>query len=78
MEDVHNNTIQTILATRELGDLCDLYNMNANKICWRLTEVAAGNVRSMQSRTEGLRHKWEINPTNGRHAEQGYFQVWRE
>ena len=73
LEDVHNNTIQNILATRELGDLCDLYNMNVNKICWRLTEVAAGNVRSMQNRAKGLRYKWEINGTNGRHAELGLF-----
>ena len=42
-------------------------------LCWRMTEVAAGNVRPMQRRAEELRHKWEINNTNGRHAEQGYL-----
>eukprot|EP00617_Octactis_speculum_P015661 CAMPEP_0185745054 /NCGR_PEP_ID=MMETSP1174-20130828/3359_1 /TAXON_ID=35687 /ORGANISM="Dictyocha speculum, Strain CCMP1381" /LENGTH=86 /DNA_ID=CAMNT_0028418845 /DNA_START=34 /DNA_END=291 /DNA_ORIENTATION=+ len=47
--------------------------MNVDMICWRLTGVAAGNVRSMQRRAEELRHKWEINGTNGRRADLGYF-----
>ena len=72
--DIQNDTLRNIIAEKPLHEMCKLYNRNITDINWRMTEVAAGNVKPMQRRVTGLNYQWEIKNTCGRRAELGLIE----